>query len=144
MIVCIRAHVCIYYTYAHAHTLTMCGHIHVHLPYCTHIRTFFILLCGWTVLSNPCMHASSHTHTHTNLPMRTKKVTVNEFTRTYTNTLACTRDTDRRTVLIMCAAGFLFRLSLLLDDNSARIDFDGTYLQANHPFFFFSSFRNEK
>lgn len=99
-------------------------------------------MCGWTVLSNPCMHACSHIHAHSpSVTQRHKSTdaneiysTVNEYTRTYTNTLAYTRDTDRQTVLMMCAAGSLLLLSLLFGDNSARIDFDGTNLQANHPF----------
>lgn len=115
----------------------MCGHIHVRLPHCVLIFAHFFhsLMCGWTAVCqiHACMHACSHIHRDTNLPMRTKWIsTVNENTlaHTYSHThmLAYTRDTDRQTVLIMCAAGCSLLLSLLLVDNSARIDFDSVHI----------------
>lgn len=128
------------------YTLTMCGHIHVRLPHCTHIRTFFSFSCvdGLSCQIHACMHPCSHIYARTHTTTR-KNSTVNEYTRTNTNALAYTRDTDRQTVLVMCAAGFSVLLSLLfVADSAIRIDFDGTHLQAKPSICFLSLFFQQR
>lgn len=134
---CVCVHMCVYLNDVWTHTRAL-------TPLYSYSHIFFILMCGWTELSNPCMHASMLSHIRTYTHAR-KNSTVNEYTRTNTNALAYTRDTDRQTVLVMCAAGFSVLLSLLfVADSAIRIDFDGTHLQAKPSIFFLSLFFQQR
>lgn len=135
---CVCVHMCVYLNDVWTHTRAL-------TPLYSYSHIFsFSCVDGLSCQIHACMHPCSHIYARTHTTTR-KNSTVNEYTRTNTNALAYTRDTDRQTVLVMCAAGFSVLLSLLfVADSAIRIDFDGTHLQAKPSIFFLSLFFQQR